>query len=325
MRLEFPRLLKVYQEVSETWLITGSAGYLGFTLKELLRDHGIEVVALDINETTQLMNREYQADFGEERVLGEIFRSHQIDGIVHLAALKSVSESFARPEVYMQNNYLKTVTLFETAKQFGVERFVFASSAAVYSPSEIGHLTVESDSVESLSPYGESKILCERYFQSSLPGSIFATSLRLFNLAGLSGSTTKSTGVINLLTDCAISGTSFSLNTNKLTGQSSLASTRDYVDVQDVSRAILQAMRTENRKHFTVYNISSSSGKTLAELINIVEEISGRKIDIRERDSKTIEVPWMVGANDHAAIELGWKPTKTLEQTIQQLLGGQVV
>ena len=307
--------------MSDTWLITGSAGYLGFTLIELLRDHGIKIIALDTNKPPQVANHRYQADFADKQVLEEIFRTHKISGVVHLAALKSVSESFMRPQEYLHNNYTKTITLFETSRQFEVEHFIFASSAAVYSPSKIGHLTVESDPVDSLSPYGESKILCERYFESSPPGRIFSTSLRFFNLAGVSRSDTKSTGVINLLTDCVASGNIFNVNSNQLTGESSLTSTRDYIDIHDVALAILQAIKSKPRKHFAVYNISSGSGKTLAQLIKNVEDISGRKINIRKKVSETIEVPWMVGSNQRAAIELKWRPTTSLDKTIQQLLG----
>lgn len=309
--------------MAETWLITGSDGYLGFTLLELLEEHGIDAIAIDITKSQEIAQYTYQADFGDERALETIFRSHEIIGVVHLAALKSVTESFDKPNEYMQNNFHNTVKLFELSKQSGVERFVFASSAAVYPPAKPGHLTLETDPLNALSPYGESKILCEHHLEFSSRDSIMSTSLRFFNLAGVSRSFSKPTGVINLLTECVIHGRTFYANSNTLTGQSSLTSTRDYIDVQDVAKAILKTMQVKPLKHFSAYNISSSIGTTLGGLIEKIEEVSGSKIDLQNRETNSNEVSWMVGSNALARLELDWQPAISLETTILQLLGDQ--
>jgi len=309
--------------VSETWLVTGSEGYLGFKLIELLKSHGVDTVTIDVAESQKSTSHSYRVDFGDEQVMETIFRSHPIKGIIHLAALKSVIESFEKPNEYMQNNFHNSVKLFEKAKKFGVERFIFASSAAIYSPSKSGHLTLETDPINSLSPYGKSKIFCERHFEFFSQSSIQCTSLRFFNLAGVSGGVAKPTGVVNLLTDCVINGNTFFVNSNSITGQSSLTSARDYIDVLDVARVILKTMQEKPIKNFVTYNISSSIGTTLGELIVKIQEVAGREIDLQHRETNSLEVPWMVGSNASVAAELNWQPKIALETTIQRLLGGQ--
>jgi len=309
--------------VSETWLVTGSEGYLGFKLIELLKSHGVDTVTIDVAESQKSTSHSYRVDFGDEQVMETIFRSHPIKGIIHLAALKSVIESFEKPNEYMQNNFHNSVKLFEKAKKFGVERFIFASSAAIYSPSKSGHLTLETDPINSLSPYGKSKIFCERHFEFFSQSSIQCTSLRFFNLAGVSGGVAKPTGVVNLLTDCVINGNTFFVNSNSITGQSSLTSARDYIDVLDVARVILKTMQEKPIKNFVTYNISSRIGTTLGELIVKIQEVAGREIDLQHRETNSLEVPWMVGSNASVAAELNWQPKIALETTIQRLLGGQ--
>lgn len=309
--------------MSETWLVTGSEGYLGFKLIELLKSHGVDTVTIDVAESQKSTSHSYRVDFGDEQVMETIFRSHPIKGIIHLAALKSVIESFEKPNEYMQNNFHNSVKLFEKAKKFGVERFIFASSAAIYSPSKSGHLTLETDPINSLSPYGKSKIFCERHFEFFSQSSIQCTSLRFFNLAGVSGGVAKPTGVVNLLTDCVINGNTFFVNSNSITGQSSLTSARDYIDVLDVARVILKTMQEKPIKNFVTYNISSSIGTTLGELIVKIQEVAGREIDLQHRETNSLEVPWMVGSNASVAAELNWQPKIALETTIQRLLGGQ--
>ena len=101
----------------------------------------------------------FKGDVGDYDLLNKVFKDQNIDGVIHLAALKSVVESFAYPGHYLENNFVKSKMLFEKASSSQVKKFIFASSAAVYSDTEKGHRVTELSMCVPRSPYGKSKLL----------------------------------------------------------------------------------------------------------------------------------------------------------------------
>jgi UDP-glucose 4-epimerase len=180
-----------------TWLITGGAGYIGSHVVDQFLNAGKKVVVFDslINglksriDFVNSIHPENQAAFIEAEtrdtdVISNSIEKYGITGIIHLAALKSVAQSMAEPDLYMEVNYETTKTLLGTAQSHVIKQFIFSSSAAVYGSPENG-IIKESDETNPISPYGESKLLAEKALNDFLDTSgNKGTLLRFFNVVG---------------------------------------------------------------------------------------------------------------------------------------------
>jgi UDP-glucose 4-epimerase len=125
-------------------MITGGAGYIGsHTCVELIRA-GYSTVIFDnfCNSHPEVLNRIrditgvapalVRGDIRYRAELAQAFATHRCDAVLHLAGLKSIAESVARPPAYYQNNVIGALALIRSMRDAGVEKLVFASSATVY-------------------------------------------------------------------------------------------------------------------------------------------------------------------------------------------------
>jgi len=125
-------------------LVTGGAGYIGsHTCLELLQT-GYDLIVVDnlnnskvesLKRVERIAGRSlcfYRVDLLDKAGLVSVFRSHEIDAVIHFAGLKAVGESTQIPLRYYHNNVTGTLILCEVMKEFGVQTIVFSSSATVY-------------------------------------------------------------------------------------------------------------------------------------------------------------------------------------------------
>lgn len=146
-------------------LVTGHAGYIGSVLAPLIASNGHEVVGLD----THWFDR---CDFGREpqkfpNIRGDVRdvdRSHLngFDAVIHLAAVSNDPLGDVDPQTTFGINHEATVLLAESAKEAGVERFIFASSCSLYGRADSDEMLDESAAFNPVTPYGQSKVLAER-------------------------------------------------------------------------------------------------------------------------------------------------------------------
>ena len=122
------------------YLVTGGAGFIGSHITEALVQRGQRVRVLDNSSTGRLDALQgclsqiawIEGDVRDLALLERVFAEHQIDAVIHFAALKAVGESVARPLAYYDANVGGTVALLRAMQQANVTRFVFSSSATVY-------------------------------------------------------------------------------------------------------------------------------------------------------------------------------------------------
>src|SRR5262245_10466974 len=148
-----------------TWLLTGGAGYIGGHITVALRAAGLDVVVLDDLSTGERSRVPGGVPFVQASVLdADVVRAaigeHGVTGVVHLAAKKAVGESVERPLFYYRENVAGFGNLLQAMVDEGVDRMVFSSSAAVYGMPE-AELVTEQSPTEPVSPYGETKLVCE--------------------------------------------------------------------------------------------------------------------------------------------------------------------
>lgn len=131
----------------KTYLVTGTAGFIGFSLAKRLLEDGHTVVGVDIfndyydvklkHARTNILKKYktyvlYKVDVCNMKKMDTIIKKHPIDTIIHLSAQAGVRYSYEFPLTYLKNNIEGTVTLFELARLNGITKVVYASSSSVY-------------------------------------------------------------------------------------------------------------------------------------------------------------------------------------------------
>ncbi|MGH9174873.1 MAG: UDP-glucose 4-epimerase GalE, partial [Vicinamibacterales bacterium] len=170
-------------------LVTGGAGYIGSHAVRALRANGHDVVVLDdlsaghaesVPEEVPLV----RARIHDRSVVTAVLHEHGIDAVMHFAAWLSVADSVRDPLAYYENNVVGSLALFAAMAEAGVKRLVFSSTCAVYGePATIP--IVETEAMQPISAYGETKLTVERAL-AHLDRAIGLRwiALRYFNAAG---------------------------------------------------------------------------------------------------------------------------------------------
>ena len=288
---------------SETWLLTGGAGYIGTHIADEFISNGKSVVIVDslyqgLESRITFLRAKHGApipfikcDIRDYNEIENAIREYKIDGIVHTAALKAVGESMEKPDEYFQVNLDATKELIEIAKRNGVKRFIFSSTAAVYGSPDSMEPCKEDGPKAPISPYGDSKYQAE----SSVTAFInelgnHGTSLRFFNVVGTAAPELLDNSVENLVPIVlgklekgeapVIFGTDYPTT--------DCTCVRDYVDVRDIARAHLAAANATTKLP-PAMNIGTGRGASVREIIKLVLDATNKS------DTAVIENPRRAG------------------------------
>ncbi|MEO8274687.1 MAG: NAD-dependent epimerase/dehydratase family protein [Thermoanaerobaculia bacterium] len=231
-------------------VVTGGAGFIGSHLCELLAGSGHEVLAIDDLSRGRRENLPATVPLATLGIGSAQLASRLADfapqALVHLAAQVDARRSLEDPVFDAQVNILDTVRLLSAAASAGVERIVFASSAAVYGdPEEIP--TPEDSALAPLSPYGVAKLAGEGYlaFFARRHG-LTGIALRFANVYGPRQESVGEAGVVAVFCQRLLAGESVTIHGDG-------RQTRDFVHVQDVARACVLALSGPGG----VYNVAT--------------------------------------------------------------------
>jgi UDP-glucose 4-epimerase len=301
-------------------LVTGGAGYIGSQTVLELVDAGEAVVVLDNLSTGFRAAVSPRADLivgdvGNLELLARIFANNRIDAIIHFAGSIVVPESIAKPLDYYDNNTCKTRSLISAAVEGRVPHFIFSSTAAVYGAG--GLEPVREDScVRPESPYGRSKLMSEWMLQDS--AKVHALSyiiLRYFNVAGADpqgrvGQATKgATHLIKIASEAALGKRKFVevFGTDYPTPDGTCI--RDYIHVKDLAvahRLALTFLRQGGQS--LIANCGYSRGYSVLEILDAVQRVNGRKLDIRLANRRLGDPVAIVADSNVARSKFGWTP-----------------
>ncbi len=307
-------------------LVVGGAGYIGsVTVDDLLAaSHDVTVLDNLVSGHGEAVNAEaefVQADVRDEGSLGRLFASHDFQAVVYYGGYIQAGESVRQPGRYFANNVGGCISLLNAMVAYGVTRFVFSSSAAVYG--EPASVPIPEDApIRPVNPYGEGKAMVERMlpWYGSQSG-LCHVSLRYFNAAGateLRGEDHRpETHLIPTVLQVALGQRpAVSLyGTDYPTADGTCI--RDYVHISDLAAAHLLALaKTESESG--VYNLGNGRGFSNREVIETTGRVSGAPIEVREEGRRPGDPAVLIASYERARRELGWQPQVTdLEEIIE--------
>lgn len=271
-------------------LVTGAAGFIGGQTVLDLADLGHEVLAIDIRPPAKHLAALEQVQW----LVADYVASQAFDTmaefapvvIMHCAGTSLVGPSHADPAVYYQNNFVKTKQLvdFMLTNNLRHTRLVFSSSAAAYGEPVMTPCQ-ETDPTEPISPYGESKLMTEWLLRSyGRAHGLDWVAFRYFNACGADSQARhgQEPGATHVLARLLESVQQYPASAFVLNGEQYATAdgtcVRDYLHVQDISRAHVWAM--DRAVPVGVYNLGTGQGHSTREIMHAVCEVTGLQLNV---------------------------------------------
>jgi len=300
-------------------LVTGGAGYIGSHVVLQLVAAGERVVVLD-NLSTGFASAVLGAelvigDVGDAELVGALLRERDIDTVLHFAARTIVPESVADPLRYYGNNTCATRSLLACCAAAGVRHIVFSSTAAVYGIPADGRAR-EDTPTSPINPYGTSKLMSEWMLRDlAAAGGPRYVALRYFNVAGCdaAGRVGQSTKNATLLMKVACE-TALGKRPNVLIFGTDYATpdgtgVRDYIHVDDLARAHLDALRyLRDGGASATLNCGYGHGYSVREVLAAVARAHGAPVAAIEHPRRAGDPPSLVADAQRIRGVLGWQP-----------------
>jgi len=281
-------------------LVTGGAGYIGSqTCLELLRKgHDVQVVDNLLNSSVEALTRVKRlsnrnlaftkCDVRDTKLLNRVLGDFQPDAVIHLAGLKAVGESAAKPTLYYDVNVGGTAALLSAMEKVSCDNIVFSSSATVYG--EPQYLPCdEQHPLNPINPYGRTKLFGEellRDWSLAEPKNRHAVALRYFNPVGadLSGEIGEDpndipNNLIPFVAQVAVGRRDFLQIFGNDYETVDGSGVRDYIHVVDLARSHVVAVdHIQALAPFEAINIGTGSGLSVLQMVREFEKQSGKQI-----------------------------------------------
>lgn len=308
----------------KSWLITGGAGYIGAHIVRAFIANNIDTVVLD-NLTTGVQakipknTKFYKVDLKSIEDIKGVFSENKFEGVVHLAAKKSVIESMRYPEKYFEENLVGLSNLLLVMKKYEVDKLVFSSSSSVYGVQQTS-LAKENDFLNPVSFYGRTKLMGEWMIEASQNWGLRYALLRYFNVAGAGSIDLSDVGEFNLIP--MVFRALKNRENPKIFGDKYPTQdgtcVRDFVHVEDVSTAhLLAAQKLSNGMESDIFNVGTGKGTSVKEVMEIIRQTTKLDFEIEYAEPRAGDPP-ITGADIKKIKDrLGWVSSKNIEETIR--------
>ncbi|MDP9340415.1 MAG: UDP-glucose 4-epimerase GalE [Acidobacteriota bacterium] len=307
-------------------LVTGGAGYIGSVCTEVLLSRGFDVVVLDNlqegHRAAVSVNATFcQADLGIRSQIEDVFSQHKIDAVMHFAGEALVAKSVREPSTFYAANVAASVNLLDAMTRHGVKKFIFSSTAATYGEPEVVPIPEDHRKVP-INPYGKSKLVFEQILADyrAYTGLNYVT-LRYFNAAGASPERGEAHRVETHLIPRVLDAASGAIPHVEVLGTDyptpDGTCVRDYVHVLDIADSHLRALEEIDRVGGEAFNVGTSRGYSILEVIAAAARVSGREIPRKLSPRRPGDPAVLVASKEKLKAALGWEAKhSSLEEVI---------
>ena len=301
-------------------LVTGGAGYIGSHVVNLLIDKGYKVTVIDnlVTGTFNLINKNadfYNTDIADETKVNDILQNKKFDIVMHFAGLIRVDESVKEPEKYNEYNYVKAKLFLDNCIKNNLKKIIFSSTASVYGNPR--NLKVsESDELNPLNPYAETKLKFENYLKNqSKTNNINYVILRYFNVAGAdeklrAGLISKySTHLIKIASEVAVGKKSELIINGNGYDTPDGTPVRDYIHVSDLADIhLVSAEYLFNNNRSDIFNCGYGKGFSVKEVIETYNKFLEKKIKYKIGPKRPGDSKLVVANPDKFNKTMNWQP-----------------
>ena len=301
-------------------LVTGGAGFIGSHLVRQLLDAKHQVTVLDNVSTGTWQHLPqgketctcWEMDI-RDKAAREKIEQAKFDVIVQLAGQTMVDVSIKDPEFDASENIMGTINVLEAARNSGVKRIIFASTAAAYGDVTEDRLPIrEEETLAPMSFYGLTKVAVEKYLKlyHDLYGLDYVA-LRFANVYGERQGDTGEGGVISI----------FAKRIAKDQGITVFGDgkqTRDFIYAGDIAAGIIAAMTTD--KANAVYNLSNQTETSLLELIELMAKASGKTVEPAFAAPREGDINRSMLCHEAAVQNLDWQPKMDLGEGLARTI-----
>lgn len=303
-------------------LVTGGAGFIGSHLvDDLLTENDCRVTVVDnfnnfyapeikrANVALHHSNPNFnlcEADICCADAMREVFAGNRFDAVVHLAAWAGVRPSLLNPRLYAEVNVKGTLNLLESAKEFGVEQFVFGSSSSVYGINCRIPFSEEDKISKPISPYAATKaageLLCHTYAHLY---DIRAVCLRFFTVYG---ARQRPDLAIHKFSQLIWEGKPIPVFGDGTTR-------RDYTFIDDIIQGVRAAIEYD-KSNYEIFNLGESQTIELKDLIELLEVNLSKKAIVERFEMQPGDVPVTCADIAKAQELLNYRPRTKIEDGI---------
>ena len=322
-------------------LITGCAGFIGFHASKKFLAEGYTVVGIDnLNKYYDVQLKKdrlenlkspnfkfYRLDLNQKDNLREIFKDHNINYVVNLAAQAGVRYSLTNPEEYMHSNILGFLNILEISREFNIKHLVYASSSSVYGLNNKIPFSVSDNVDHPISLYAASKKSNElmAHCYSHL-FNIPSTGLRFFTVYGPWG---RPDMALYIFTKSIIDGEEI-----KLFNKGNMLRDFTYIDdivdgIFNLTNKIPQASSQWNPEDpdpsfssapYRIFNIGNNKPIKLLEFLKLIEKSVGKKAIVKLADMQPGDVESTFANIDAINEYVGFRPKTGIEEGINNFV-----
>lgn len=308
------------------FLVTGSAGFIGYHVARALLAQGARVVGLDnyndyyspaLKRHRDRELRRYprfisiEADLADLPAVESLFQTHRPEKICHMAAQAGVRYSLVNPFSYQKANLEGFLNLLEVAKRFKVERFVYASSSSVYGGVTELPFSEEQRVDTPISLYAATKRADElmAHAYTHLFG-LATVGLRLFTVYGPWG---RPDMAMWLFTEAMLQGRPIKVyNYGRMS--------RDFTYIDDAVQGLLAALMAPGLEPYELFNLGNHRPEQLTKVIALLEQELGREAEKELLPMQPGDIPASFADIRRARAKLGFKPTTPIEVGIPRFV-----
>jgi UDP-glucuronate 4-epimerase len=304
-------------------LLTGVAGFIAAKVAELLLEEGHAVTGVDnLNDAYDVRLKEWRLarlrgrggfcfqrlDVADRQALRPCFEETPFDAVVNLAARAGVRPSVLNPWAYIEANVSGALNLLDLCREFGVGKFVQASTSSLYGGSEALPFREDAGTDRPLSPYAASKKAAEAlcYTYHALHG-LDVTVFRYFTVYGPAGRPDMA----------PFRFVQWIFEGRPVTVYGDGRQSRDFTYVDDIARGTVGGLR---RLGHAVINLGSDRPVVLLELVRLVEELAGRRARLAFRPAHPADVGATWADIGRAEELLGWRPEVPFREGVEALV-----